>query len=230
MTALVQSQHAPNGGATSFTVSITSAAGNALVCYITAWRSGSGAFSLTSVADSAGNTWAYSSAAQNQNPPAGGSYDSAQSQYGFSAIAVCAAAAAVTSVTVTLSAGVSYGEVGVSEFSGLPSGSGILAAASSGTLASGVTSYTVPSVSVTSGALAVATASPFNGFSGVSSGWSLLTYTDSDAAYNLSASGTVQPVFTGPSSDVPSSAIVAIGAGGSPPPPASSGLLMATGI
>jgi hypothetical protein len=224
MTALVQSANATNGGGTSFTASISSTSGHALVCYITGWSSGSTANNISSVTDSTGtNAWLYSTATSSQNPPSSGSYDSVHAEYGFTAIAVCLNAAAVTSVTAVFARSV-YGEVGVSEFSGLPAGSQVLTAASSGTLASGATSYSPPALTTSSVALAVACTSGFGDFSGVTpSGWNELSYTDTLAAYDLAAAaGTVQPVFTGPSQDVPSSAIIAIGV-----PPPSRGLLMA---
>jgi hypothetical protein len=230
VTAHVQDQHAPNAlGSATFATTISSTAGNGLVCYMTVWQSGNNPISISSIADNASggtNVWQYSTAQQSQYPPAGGSFSVTESQYGFTAMGVCLPSAqptratkAVTQVTVTFSAAVtSFGEVGVSEFSGLPAGSVLSAAAASGTLATAATSYTTPAIAVPSTALVVANTSFFNQWTGVTSGYTLLSYADTLGAYDVAvAPGSRSVAFTGtPAGDVPSSAIVAIGPAGSP--------------
>lgn len=233
MTALVQSQQAPNAdGSATYVIPVSTAggSGDAIVVYITIWMLGNAPISISSVSDNASggsNTWRYSTAQQNQNPPAGGSYAPAENQYGFSAIAVClpsdngGATKAVTAVTVVMSTAVTaWGEIGGSEFSGLPAGSALLSAAASGTLVTSVSSYTTPSVAPQSTALVVAATSVLNqDWSSVTGGYALLSYSDTLAAYDTAvAAGTSAVAFSysGTATDVPSSALVAIG----PPPTA----------
>lgn len=213
MTALVQSQHAANAGGTAFTCSITSTGGNTLVASITAYNSANTPIRIASITDSAGGTWTYSTALNSQSPPAGGGWDAAGSTYGFAAAACRIGAGAVTSVTVTFAAAVDFAEVGVQEYSGLPPGSVLIGAASSGTPAVSVTSYAPPAITTTVPVLAVSVTSAFNGWSSAGSGWSLLSYADPLGAYSLAAAaGTVQAAFTaGSPQDVPSSAVLAIG-------------------
>lgn len=202
-----------SGTNTSFTVPVTSAAGNTLICAATMWPAGNTPVNIVSVTDSTGgaNTWLYSTAQQSQNPPAAGSYDAGKNGYGFTFVGCCVKAAPVTSVTVTISVS-TFADVGVSEFSGIPAGSRVLAAASSNTLQSGVTAYTPPSLPGLNGTQLVFAATSFFGqFTGVSAGYTLLAYNDSIFAYSLAASGV--PAFTaGAANDAPSSAILAIGA------------------
>jgi len=222
MTELVQAQSGSGGTSDTFSVDITSADGHTLVAQITAWVTGDTPISLASVTDSTGggNAWQYSTAQQSQNPPAAGSYSATNGQYGFTAEACCIGALPVTSVTFTFSAEITFGEAGVNEFSGLPAGSVLLTAASDGTLQADATSYTTPALTAPSTALAVVSTSNDNGeFTGVTpAGWEISNYGDAIGGYVLAApAGTIQPTFTqSPGADVPSSAILAIGA----PPPA----------
>jgi hypothetical protein len=228
VTTHVQDGTAQTGGGTTFTVPITTTAGHCLVLYATQWVTSNTALHIVSISDTAGNTWNYSTATANQNPPVNGSYDASVTQYGMTAIACCLVANAVTSVTVVLSGSGDFAEVQVQEFSGLPAGARVLGAASNGTLASGVSSITTPSVNAPSGSpvLVCVNTSLLNGeWTGASSGYTLLSFTDTLAAYNVAAtagSAVSCTLTTGATWDVPSSAILVIGA---PPAVTSAGSL-----
>jgi hypothetical protein len=217
MTALAQDQANSGSSVSSVAVTISSAAGSTLVAVISGYITGSTPFNLSSVTDTAGNTWTYSTAAGSQNPPASGSYDSTRGDYGLCAIACCIGARAVTSVTFTFSATVGFAGIAVLEFSGLPAGSQVLAAASAGIDSSG-TSYTTPSVTTATASLAIACTSCFGSFSSVSSGWTIEPNSDT-AAYSLAAPpGLVSCTLTsGSTQRTPSSAILAIGAAAAAP-------------
>lgn len=209
-----------DGSGTSVVVTITTTAGNMLAVSFDGFVTGNNPASISSVVDSAGNTWTYSTATSSQNPPVGGSYDSTEGQYGWTGTAVCLPSAnggttkAVTSVTITFSRSLVYVGATVSEFSGLPAGAVILGAASSSTASDGVTSYTTPSVTTTAAALVLAAVGSFSTFTGVTMGYTLMTAdTDNNKAYNPSAAaGTVSATFTGASNRIAGSAITAIGA------------------
>ena len=221
MTTHVQDAGVETSG-TSATVSITTTAGNAFLLSFDAFATGNTPFSISSVTDNASggsNSWTFSTAQQSQNPPAAGSFDSTHSQYGFTAVAACLPSAnggttkAFTSVTVTFSTATVYVGVNVSEFSGLPAGSVIMAAASTPTAQNGVTSYTTPVLTTLATALVFASTCSFGPFTGVSSGYTLLTADgDNNKAYNpAAAAGSVSNTFTGSSNRIPASAIAAIG-------------------
>jgi hypothetical protein len=200
-------------------IAIDTAAGHTLVVAIAQWVTTDTPVNIVSIADSTAgqNTWYYSTLPASQNPPANGSYDSGQTQWGFAAVACCIGAKAVTEVTVTMSGSGDFLEANVSEFSGLPAGAVVLGGASSGTLRSGVTSYTTPALAAASPSplLAVVATSFLNGeWTGVTAGYTLLSYSDTLGAYALAAPpGAVSATFTAAAAnDVPSSAVLAIGA------------------
>lgn len=218
---LVQPTRAGNSTGTTTTVSITTTAGNSLIAQITVWMTGNNPASIASVVDSAGNTWTVSTAQQSQYPPAAGSFSSSNSQYGFSATAWCLPSGnrgttkSITTVTITL-AGIGTGvfwEAGVSEFSGLPTGSVALTAASKNVLATAVSSYTTPTIYTNVTTLGIANTADFGEFTGISSGWVINNYGDTISGYSLSVpAGNVSVTFTqSTTGDVPSSAIVAFG-------------------
>ncbi len=217
--AHVQDASLGPGFSSTASITITSTSGNTLVVLVAAFQSSNAPFSITNIADSAGNTWVYSTAQSAQNPPASGSWDASASQYGFTAVACCVNAAAVTSVTVTFSAVLAWDAVTVTEFSGVPANASMLTAAASSVLASGATSYAPPSV-VTTGAagtvLVVAVTTSANSWASVTAGYTLISVGGtSAAAWGAPAAGTQTVTFTGTAKDVNSSAIAAIAI---PPP------------
>jgi hypothetical protein len=221
---------AQDGSGSTFVVPVSSVAGETLVVWITQWMLTNTAVNITSIADNAAggsNVWTYSTSQNNQNPPAAGSYDpnTGYLQYGFTAIGVCLPSTpgnsgttkAVTSVTVVLTGSGDFAEVQVSRFGSLPAGAVVLGAASTNVLGRLVTSYTTPSVSAPSpsAVLSLVNTSFLDGqWTGASSGYAIVSYTDALGAYNLAATaGTVQCTLTaGTAEDVPSSAIMVIGA------------------
>ncbi len=192
------------------TLSITTSAGSLLVAAIEGFIYSNTPFGLTSVTDSAGNTWTYSILDSSQSPPAGGSYSASGGYYGLSAIAWCLNAQAVTSVTVTAGSNVQFS---VSEFSGVPAGATVDAAAASSVLAAGVTSYSAPAISPTGSAdVLVAVANSSVHWTGVSSPWTFYGADNVGMAWLItSAAGTYQPTWSGASQDATSSAVLAIG-------------------
>jgi hypothetical protein len=234
MTADVQEVGARNSGTTVAVTGLTVTAGHAFTVSCRGYIASNTTIHLTSVADNASggsNTWTYSTSASSQNPAAAGSYDSTEAQYAFAATAVCLPSAnggttkAFTSVTVTFNVTTSFNAMLFSEFSGLPAGSVITAAASTGTAQNGVTSYATPVLTTPSASLALAATGAFSDFTGVTAGWTMQT-TDGnhDAAYNLSAAaGSVSATFTGSSNRVPCAVITAVG------PPTVSGAAALTG-
>jgi hypothetical protein len=208
------------GAGTDQEVTITTTAGNTLVACIVAFSySDATALAISSVTDSAGNIWHYSTAPSSQSPPANGSWDSAGGgYYGFAAIAYCVNAAAVTSVTVTLNADASDSLcVDVQEYSFLGPHAAIDGAASAGTLESSVTSYSTPSITTTTnGGLVVACSARGTGWTGVSpSQFTLFSasashYVNCAVAMNTTA-GSWSADFTGASQDAQASAILGLG-------------------
>jgi hypothetical protein len=99
------------------TITYSSAAGNTLiaVCYL--FNNSTGAAGLTSVTDSAGNTWQFSTATSS-NPPF---QQAATNSVLCATVAWCIGAAAVTSITVTRSdpAGTMFWRVAVAEYAGI---------------------------------------------------------------------------------------------------------------
>lgn len=205
----VQTKTLVGGSGTSGSVSISSTAGNTLVLSVAAYSTTNATFTVTGISDSH-NTWTFSSATSNQNPPVGQSWDGAVQ--GFSLLGAVVNAAAVTTVTVNFSKSIDYIDLTVYEFSGVTAGSVISVAASSSTSTSG-TSKATPSVTAPSGAeVAVSTATNDGSvITGVSSGWTL-DGADASTAYQVSPSaGSLSATFSGTASqEWPSSAILVI--------------------
>jgi len=218
-------------GASSATISaddFTTTAGNTLILEVGCWSTADSPFGIAGITDSAGNDWAYSTSAYSQNPPAAGSWDAGDGLYGFCALASCIDAAAIDSVTVVFTAtDVNWAEGNLTEVTGLPLGSVVLAGASADAIATGVTEYSPPSVTVASpgAVLAVALSSAVDAeFTAASGGFTILNIGDTIGAINATAAaGTISTELSGSSScNVPSGAMLAIGAAGS-----AFGLLMA---
>lgn len=213
MVAHVQTQTNIGASGTSAAVTISSTGGNTLVLVADAYLGSNTPFHISSISDSH-NTWNFSTATSNQNPPVGQSWSGADT--GLIAIGAVVNAAAITSVTATFSASLVYLDLIVYEFSGVPSGATIEVAASSSTLVTAA-SVTTPSVTVPGGAALAVAAQTNLGNSGsntsVSSGWTLDAGADNCAAYQLSpAAGALTATFTSTSSQQwPSTAILAIG-------------------
>ena len=109
---------------TTSTTSMTSTSGNALIA-IVAIAAGATA-KISSITDSAGNAWVVPSASPNQNPPA--NFVSGSNTY--FAIAYALNAAAITSITVNISASKVF-SYNVVEFSGVATSSAVDQSASS---------------------------------------------------------------------------------------------------
>jgi len=222
MTADVQEVGARNSGTTVAVTGLTVTAGHAFTVSCRGYIASNTTITLVSVADNASggsNTWTYSTSANNQNPAAAGGYDSTEAQYSLVATAVCLPSAnggttkAFTSVTVTFNVATSFNSMLFSEFSGLPAGSVITAAASTSTAQNGVTSYTTPVLTTPSTSLVLAATAAYSNFSGVTAGYTMQT-TDGndDAAYNpAAAAGSTSATFTGSSNRVPCAVITAVG-------------------
>lgn len=148
VTPETQYQYVDAFTANTATVDITTADGDTLVAYVAAYIDSDTQLHLTDVTDSAGNTWIFSTAAASQNPPANGCYDTSEHYYGFSAIAYCIDAEAVTSVTITLNTAAHFIGLGASELA-LASDAYVDAAASVATLLTGVSGFTTPAVTTT---------------------------------------------------------------------------------
>lgn len=213
MVAHVQTQTLIGGSGSSGAVTISTTAGNTLALVVDGYINANTPFHISSITDSH-NTWTFSTGTSNQNPPVGQSYDGAYT--GFIAIAAMVAAAAITSVTVNLSASTAYLDLAVYEFSGVPAGSSIVTAAASSTNTSAI-SVTTPTVTAPSGALFGVAAQTNDGNAGsntsVSSGWTLDGGGDHFAAWQLSPSaGSLSATFTSTSSqNWPSTAILVVG-------------------
>jgi len=143
----VQNQSVQDSSVSSAQVTISTTTGNTLIAYISAYITSDTALAITSVTDSTsgGNTWQYSTATSSQSPPASGAWDSGDGVYGFTAIAYCIAATAVTSVTVQLNNSCVIFDAGVTEFSGVPAGA-VLDGSASAAPNTAETSYTTPSI------------------------------------------------------------------------------------
>lgn len=218
MVTRVQTKPTIGASGTSASVTISTTAGNTLVIVADAYSSTNAAFHITSITDSAGNTWTFSTANSNSNPPVGQSWDG--SFQGFVLIGAVVNAAALTSgtITVNFSASLAYCDLIVYEFSGVPAGSIISVANASSTNVSAA-SVTTPTVTVPSGASLAVAAQTNDGNAGsntsVSSGWTTDTTIDTDhcSAWRVSpAAGSLSATFTSTSSqNWPSSAILVIG-------------------
>lgn len=217
---LVQSAVGQGNDDTSQAAAISTTAGNAYVVTFAAWQVTDTPFTVSSVSDTAGNTWNYATQA--------GVYDSAANAYAISGIAWCLPSMqgtgnttkAVTAIQVDWSIEVTdWGECVALEFAGVPTNATVLGAASTNTIASNVTSYTTPSITATTTpsfnpVLAVANTSSFGEFTAVSSGWTAIVGSDTIGAYNLAASsGSVSVTATQAANDIPTSNIIAIGVG-----------------
>ena len=107
---------------------------------------------LTSITDSAGNVWRFSTLTASQNPPANQS--SSGSIRGYAAMACClnsdqpgGTVKAITSVTVNWNRTTSaYNAIALSEFSGIPADAVLVSAASTGAFADEIASASQPLV------------------------------------------------------------------------------------
>jgi len=215
------------GASTSYTINVSSTLQqSACFAMISAWVTGNNPFHLVSVTDNASggsNTWTFSTADNNQNPPAAGAYDSGTNKYGFTAVAVCLpdptsgnSPKPFTQVTVTMSATIptSQLQVGFVEMTDMWPGSVIQDAASDNTVTTVGATYTTPSVTTTNGAVSIATTSYLGNMSSAGSGWSLEGAGSQDASKPSIPVGTTAVTFT-PSSpgsfNLQSSAIIAVG-------------------
>ena len=221
-------QNVQLAGASSATVSasdFSTTAGSTLTLQLGCWSTADTPISITSITDSAGNTWNFSTSAYNQNPPAAGSWDAGDGLYGFVAIASCIGAAAVDSITVVFDASsVNWAEGSLSEWADLPAGTlTVLAAAATDTIVNGVTEYTPPAVTASSPdtVLVVALCSGVNAqYTAASNGFTVLNIGDSIAAYSAAAAaGTISTTLSGSAaSNVPSGVALAIGVSGATAP------------
>lgn len=196
MTSHVQDVTLHANGTGPFTVDITTSAGSLLTIAIEAYNSGDNPISISSVTDSAGNTWTYTTAQNNQSPPAGGQYTG--SYYAFASAGFTAGGGAVTSVVVHFNATISdtcY--ITVSEFSDPPSGLEIDAAAATAMTGSG-SSQATPQISVIGNDVVIAqTAEDAHAWSAVSSPFTVAA-SNGDAAWAIiNGAGTAQATFSG---------------------------------
>ena len=224
MVAHVQTKSTIGGSGTTIAVTITSTPGNTLVLVTAAFSTTNTAFHVSSISDTH-NTWQFSTANSNQNPPVGQSFDG--DILGLSLIGAVINAAGVTSVTVTYSKSLDYIDAAVYEFSGVPGNAQLITAASSSTNLSG-TSAATPSVTVPASASLAAALITNDGatITGVSGGWTLDGGSDNFAAWQVApAPGSLAATFSGGSQNWPSSAIAVIG-----PPPATAPGLVKVGI
>ena len=217
MVTHVQTKTTVGASGTSSSVSISSTLGNTLVLGVDAYLSANTPFHVTSISDSH-NTWNFSTANSNQNPPVGQSWDG--NVTGLFLFGAVVGAAAVTSITVSFSSSLTYFDLVAYEFSGVPAGSVVTAAAASSTNTS-ASSVTTPAVTLPSGTALAAAGQTNDGNSGssttVGGSWTMDGGSDNCCAYQLSpGAGSLSATFTSTSSqNWPSSAILAIG----PPAP-----------
>jgi hypothetical protein len=156
-------------GETVNEVSISTSAGWTLIAAVSAYTSADVTNHIVSMSDSAGNTWDYSTALNNQNPPVSGGMDGSGSFYGLAAIAVCTDAEAVSSVSVTLAEAPFDYRLTIIAFGDMPPGAAIDAATA---LAAGVTEADYTTVAATASAaddIAVAVATPADGWTSADS-------------------------------------------------------------
>jgi len=213
----VQNQSVRDSSVSTAAVTISSTGGNTLIAYISAYITSNTALAITSISDSASNTWQYSTATSSQSPPASGAWDSGDGVYGFTAVAYCINATTVTSVTVHMNNTCVILDAGVTEFSGVPAGA-VLDGSASNAPNTAVTTFTTPSITTTAtadaiiaivstgSALACATSGIYTiiEMGGVTSG--------ELAAWGISSSaGSQACTFTCSSQVIISSAILAIG-------------------
>lgn len=198
-------------------VSITTTAGNTLILSVVAYVGANTPFHVSAISDTH-NTWTFSSANSNANPPVGQSYDG--SLTGVTLIAAVVNAAAVTSIQVTFTGATpTYVDLVAYEFSGIPSNSAITVANASSTNTSAI-SVTTPTVTVPSGSLLAVAAEANDGQAGssttVGGSWSLDGGTDKCAAYQITPSaGSLSATFSSTGSqNWPSTAILVIGPSG----------------
>ena len=198
-------------GADSFTVGITGTggAGYLLTLGIEAYAVGDNPISIASITDSAGNTWTYSTEQNEQSPPAAGAYSG--SFYGFAAAAYAMETAGVTSVTAVFNEAITDAVyLTVSEYSGVPSGTGTDAAAAAATPGSGTSQATPSVVTSYSNDVIVAQTAEDIGWSSVGSPYTLVA--GSDCAWAVvAAPGTGQAVFSGTNQAYYASVILALG-------------------
>jgi hypothetical protein len=207
------------------TISIATRAGHTLVAVIGAYSHTLSAFGISSITDSASNTWTFSTSTSHQNPPA------ASGVSGYSALAAiawCENAAAVTSITITLG-NVCY-DWRLTVYEVAQSAPVMSGAASSIPLATEAT-YATPSVTVDAGGCAFAVSTSDDGFLAANSPWRIQSgpadlvtaWLDGASAGSQACTfTTIAPPGSG-TQLVISGAIAAFSAGA-----AGSGLLMAT--
>jgi hypothetical protein len=136
---LVQTQSADNAESSSLAISgLTTTAGNALILGITLTSGAPSPIWLTSVTDSAGNTWTYSTVSNSQNPPSGWRSLAYLTSSGLAAMACClntnqsngqVQGLSSGSVSITWNVETSfYNAMCLQEWSGLPAEAEIIAA------------------------------------------------------------------------------------------------------
>lgn len=204
------------GNITSLPVTLTNAVGSTLVLAISIVAGGSTPVTITSLLDTGGNTWQYSSAASSQSPPTGGSLWSANTLWGFSAVAYCIAAPHVAgTITCTINvpvfaSGGQYFSLQVHEFTGVPAGSMLDGSAASSTFQ--VTPTITPEIvtAANSDVVVLSCASQFS-LSTVPSGFTLGS--DFQTAWGITAGAGTQAVTSSleSTSAVMSWAILGIG-------------------
>lgn len=184
---------AGSGVASSYTVTISTTKGNALLLGFTAYTNPSAAFTVTAVTDSAGNSWDFALNTPQTLPPSSTLVDSGTQE--LTGIACClnsgqpnGVVQAVTSVTIGFSSG-NVATPGsyfvVSEFSGVPSNAVMFAGVNESVQKTGV-NYTTPSIRSVSGNPAIfygtsdpantlfnSASAPFTQISGSSVAWAI---------------------------------------------------------
>lgn len=206
---------------TSQAMAISTTAGNAYVATFAAWQTSTTPFAISSVTDTAGNTWNYSLQS--------GAYDTSQGAYSVSGIAWCLpsmqgtgkSTKAVTGITVNWGTTITdWGECVALEIANLPSTAVALAQASTTTLAAATTSYTFPSINPTTtpaggNVVVVATSSSFGEITAESTGYTAIVGSDTIGVYNLNAAtgSAIAPSITQTVQDVPTAQTVAFGVG-----------------
>ncbi|SRR5579859_7370575 len=145
---------------------------------------------LTSITDTAGNTWDFATSVS-QSPPQSEEYDGS-SQYITTFVAWCINASPITSVTINRTdSGSNWWRVTLAEFSGI----GSLHSAASNSAASG----TAPSATLTvsAGDLVIGAADAINNVPGMPTGWTAFTSSGSICnGYDLSApAGSYTPTW-----------------------------------
>lgn len=216
---------------TTNTLNTTSTAGNALILVVSI-AAGATA-KISTVTDSAGNTWTVPSAVPNQNPPA--NFVSGSNTY--FAMAYALNAAAITSVTVTISASKAF-SYNMVEFSGVATSSAVdqSAAVSNST---STTPLLTPSVVTTNandliiGGMSANNNTMTLGTAGYTALTSMVPVGTMKgvAAYQIvSSTGTYAISWTPGSNAVSGAGIMAFMAAATPPPTVSGGTFSLLGV